>query len=475
MKKITALSITTAVALTMFQPTNVFAAPVSYNPGVTVGKNTNTSWVAEHIATFVFEDTDARDAVQVDLVGGFQFYDPATVSTYKGMGDNSHIPMYTPFEYKDGMFVAGNNEALTMTETQDERFELTLPLPDNQYYYRFDITYSDGTKVEGVQDPTNPSIKNLDSDVGWSTFYVGNGNTKGQEYIYPRTDEKKGTYSFVNYTAVDHTSQPLGIYVPYNYDSSKTYKTIYVSHGGGGNEVEWMTIGSIPNIMDNLIAKEEIAEAIVVTMDNTYFAWNYDKIALNVTDHIVPYIESHYNVSNKSADRAFCGLSMGSMTTNSLAARIPEFFDYFGSFSGGNADLNPDNYNADALKSVTYYLTAGCIDMAYNNDAGISSIDYMKLLDSLGVKYSFDLKNGAHDWFVWRDSFTTFAKDYLWDIEKTATTPDTDEAEVEKDVVADKEHEIVKTADLNQFFMAMTLCALSLGGIIYIKKSKLTD
>ena len=25
----------------------------------------------------------------------------------------------------------------------------------------------------------------------------------------------------------------------------KSYKTIYVSHGGGGNEVEWMTIGAV--------------------------------------------------------------------------------------------------------------------------------------------------------------------------------------------------------------------------------------
>lgn len=46
-----------------------------------------------------------------------------------------------------------------------------------------------------------------------------------------------------------------------------------------------------------------------------------------------------------------------------------------------------------------------------------------KILDESGVEYSFDVKNGAHDWGVWRDAFTTFAKDYLWDAE-TDQSPD---------------------------------------------------
>ena len=74
--------------------------------------------------------------------------------------------------------------------------------------------------------------------------------------------------------------------MPKGYDSSKVYKTIYVSHGGGGNEAEWMGIGAIPNIMDNLIAEGEVADAVVVTMDNAYFNWNYDTIAQNFKENI---------------------------------------------------------------------------------------------------------------------------------------------------------------------------------------------
>ena len=60
-----------------------------------------------------------------------------------------------------------------------------------------------------------------------------------------------------------------------------------------------MTIGAVPNIMDNLIADSLTKEAIVVTMDNTYFNWDYDRIINNLFNNILPYIETHYNVSKK--------------------------------------------------------------------------------------------------------------------------------------------------------------------------------
>ena len=173
-------------------------------------------------------------------------------------------------------------------------------------------------------------------------MYVGSSKNTidGQEYVYARDDNQKGTYSFVNYDAIDGTKQPLGIYLPYNYDATKSYKTIYVSHGGGGNEVEWMTIGAVPNIMNNLLADKEVAEAIVVTMDNTYFGWDYDQIKNNLMNHIIPFIEANYSVSTISNDRAFCGLSMGGLTTTSIYTTLADKFGYLGIWSA--TDPNTD-------------------------------------------------------------------------------------------------------------------------------------
>ena len=380
--------------------------------------------VNNHTITFAYDDTDERNAVSVKVTGNFQWYKPEEVKEFQGSGDNSGIPSYDAYQYEEGMFNSGyglNGSAeYEMTQTRDERFELTLPLPGNLYYYDYTVTYSDGT-TETVKDPANlPEANSNGHDAGHSLVYVGNAadTENGQEYIYPRTDGKVGTTKFITYKAIDGTDQPLEIYLPYNYSVKKTYKTIYISHGGGGNEAEWMSIGAVSNIMDNLIAEGKTDPAIVVAMDNTYFGWDYDKVLPNVVDNIIPYIESMYNVSDKAEDRAFCGLSIGSMTTNQMAKKYPEIFRFFGSFSGGSNDLDKTHYNVKELNKDVLYLTAGCIDMAYNNTLGIASTDYIKMYDELGIKYNFELKNGAHDWGVWRASFTTFAKDYLWNVKK---------------------------------------------------------
>lgn len=450
---------------------------MKYDAGITVEKNTNPKWKADYVATFVYKDQDKRNATSVNIQGGFQFYKEDEVGSYKGGVVNTKIPCYDAYQYEKGMF-AGSSSTKTdgmipyeMKEITDEVFEVKIPLPANQYFYSYYVTYQNQDEVIKVYDPVNmPKKSPSGSDAGWSTFYVGkSGETKGQEYIYPRND-KNGKVEYKQYKAVDGTTQYVGIYTPYGYDKNKTYKTIYVSHGGGGNENEWMTIGAIPNIMDNLIAKGEIADAIVVTMNNTYFNWDYEKVLPNVVDHIVPFIENSYSVSKEYKDRAFCGLSMGSMTTNQMAKTYPNEFGYFGSFSGGSTDLDKSNYDVKSLNNAVLYLTAGNIDMAYNNDMGISSVDYMKMYDDLGIKYNFDLLLGSHDWFVWRESFTTFAKDYLWNIEETKNdTPN--KQEVSKPNI----NGVVKTSDeshTNIYTIGLLLGFTSLTSLYIFKKRK---
>lgn len=464
---------------------------LKYQPGVTVEKNTNPDWDADYTATFVYKDTDKRNAVSVNVQGGFQFYKESEVGSYKGAADNSSIPCYDAYHYEKGMF-AGSSSTQTnvmipyeMTEITDELFQVTIPVPANQYFYAYYVTYENEDTEVKTYDPANlPEKSPSGSDAGWNLFYVGNsGETKGQEYIYPRAD-KKGNVEYKEYTAIDGTTQYIGVYTPYGYDKNKTYKTIYVSHGGGGNENEWMTIGSVPNIMDNLIANGEIADTIVVTMNNTYFGWDYDKVLPNVVDHIIPYVEENYSVSKNAKDRAFCGLSMGSMTTNQMAKTYPKEFGYFGSFSGGSTDLDKTHYDVDALNDAVLYLTAGNIDMAYNNDMGISSIDYMKLYDELGVKYDFDLLLGSHDWYVWRESFTNFAKDYLWDVEakddevndKKDNTPSQDtENKVNTSTTNKKENTIskVKTGDQTSITAYIIMLCIGLAGMmVFVYKRK---
>ena len=471
------LSLATVLALT---PSMAFAA--SAPAGATVGNETN----GKYPVTFVYEDKDEKDATSVTVSGNFQWYssNDSVVKGFATTGSTTGATVYRAEDYTDGMFNTGyglNSDSQVYTLTEDgtsDVFETTLTVPGNLYYYDYTVTYADGSKVT-MQDPANPSPANVNGhDAGHSIVYVGdkNNTTEGQEYIYERTDDKKGTYSYVTYTATDGTTQPLGVYLPYGYDSSKTYPTLYVSHGGGGNEAEWMTIGSLPNIMDNVMANGEMTQAVVVTMDNTYFKWNYDTIAKNFQENIIPYVENHYSVSKEAKNRALCGLSMGSMTTSTILQSYTELFGRYGAFSGANCQVENPKY--DEMKNVVIYLTAGNVDMAYKattdeGDVGIGgpakTVGLQKQLDAAGVSYNADVKNGAHDWGVWRAALTTFAKDYLWEVEtvkneSTVTPPATNSNT--------KPATSVKTGDDTNILGVSALLATSLVAMAYVEITK---
>ena len=54
--------------------------------------------------------------------------------------------------------------------------------------------------------------------------------------------------------------------------------------------------------MDNLIADGEVADAIVVTKDNTYFNFEKGDSLKNLTECIMLYIEKNYSVSANPQD-----------------------------------------------------------------------------------------------------------------------------------------------------------------------------
>ena len=387
---------------------------------------THPEWDADYLATFVYRNTDESKTVKsVSLAGGFQFYDPAEVHDYKGFADNSFIPCYDAFQYRKGMHPASGSTQkdvskdgqirYPMTEVEENVYEVTLPLPANQYYYAYYVTYEGTDEEVKINDPANLPVKAPSgSDAGWSLALVGDSAhaPEGQQYIYPDA-VNKGTVKNVQYTAADGTTQWLEVYLPYGYSMDTKYKTVYVSHGGGGNEDEWMTIGSMKNMMDNMIEQGVTEPAIVVTMNNSVIK-DWDLRTKNIAENIVPFVEAYFSSSPKAEDRAFCGLSMGGRVTSEVMKAHPDMFRYFGMFSGGIPDNDINNYNVEEMKKDTFYLTAGNVDMAYSNGGGWDIEKLAGMLDSFGVKYTLDRPYGGHDWYVWRASYTKFATDYLW-------------------------------------------------------------
>ena len=132
------------------------------------------------------------------------------------------------------------------------------------------------------------------SEAVLSTFDVPydekQGDTIDFDFIMPREDDKVGTLTFADYEDVNGEQAPLAIYLPYNYDAEREegYPVLYLSHGGGGNELEWFSSGNSQYLFDNLIAEDGVEPTIVVTMSNGVYDWDYDVINENVMNILSP-------------------------------------------------------------------------------------------------------------------------------------------------------------------------------------------
>ena len=58
--------------------------------------------------------------------------------------------------------------------------------------------------------------------------------------------------------------EKLTIYTPPGFSTSKKYPVLYLLHGIGGDEKEWLTGGTPQIILDNLFAEGKIKPMIVV-------------------------------------------------------------------------------------------------------------------------------------------------------------------------------------------------------------------
>ena len=171
-KKALSLIMTSALVFTSTPHQFIVNALTGYQPGVTVEKNSTGKSDADYQATFVYEDKDERDAVSVSVAGSLQFYkhDDVTDNFIK-TGTTAGAKVYDAYHYEKSMFntgygLNGDSQSYDLKEVEDERFEITLPLPGNLYYYDYTVTYADGNKVT-IQDPANKSEANPTSGHDW--------------------------------------------------------------------------------------------------------------------------------------------------------------------------------------------------------------------------------------------------------------------------------------------------------------------
>ena len=185
------------------------------------------------------------------------------------------------------------------------------------------------------------------------------------------------------------------VYLPDDYSDEKQYNVFYLMHGGWSDETTYLGTPDDPhplkNILDNAIAAGKITPLIVVcpTYNNRSDQDSSDySLALQLTDNyhhelvndLIPAVEGRFStyaqdvtdqgLAQSRDHRAFCGFSMGSVTTWHVFQYCLKYFRYFFPSSGAitaNGEVMAGMVKKQGMQDDDFFIFAasGTADFAY--------------------------------------------------------------------------------------------------------------
>lgn len=382
-----------------------------------------------YTVTFRYRDPAAT---RVQIKGEWYFSDAAHSgpTSSQGLLPSQWTKGDFPIAYPNA--TAANWPVLDLKKGGAGVWSLTLPLPSGTFTYGFFVNCASdtGAGCTELADPANlpwnvangASTGSVEPD---SEVYVPSDRRFGStdfSWQAPLAGKKQGRLVDVSYPSPQSTSpagtHPLVVYTPPGYDPARKqpYPTLYLSHGGGGQEVDWSTQGAAGNILDQLISSGQAQQMVVVMTNFNGLPNGNEGYADDVIDNVIPYVQSHYNVSPNAADRALAGLSAGGSRANTLLFDHTAEFGYYSIMStGGGAPTSVTADQVTALRALSgIQIGGGLQDPIRANTLGEQS-----LLTSAGVPFTDDSVNGGHEWYVWRILLHDFVSQQAF---KTTTT-----------------------------------------------------
>ncbi len=129
------------------------------------------------------------------------------------------------------------------------------------------------------------------------------------------------------------------VYLPPGYDTqARSYPVIYMLHGYGGQDTDWVRYAKIDQIADRLIADGTLPPAIIVMPDgkNSWYvaseAWGDYETA--IAHDLVAHVDATYSTIAERSSRVIGGLSMGGYGAAFLAFKHMDTFAAAGVMSG---------------------------------------------------------------------------------------------------------------------------------------------
>ena len=237
------------------------------------------------------------------------------------------------------------------------------------------------------------------------------------------------------------------VYTPPGYDTQlkERYPVLYLQHGGGEDESGWTRQGKANFSLDNLISSGR-AKPMIVVMANGYarragqsvpdlrgrpFGSPEMRKAMqdmmsafddDVTQALIPFIDSRFRTLTDRDHRAMAGLSMGGMQTFNVTFNHLDLFSYIGGFSGAANVFTAAN---DTLDTKTAFNGAMADPAAFAKrvhllwiGVGTNEPERMKQgiqklhtsLEAAKIQHVYSESEGTdHEWQTWRRNLQDFA------------------------------------------------------------------
>lgn len=233
----------------------------------------------------------------------------------------------------------------------------------------------------------------------------------------------RGKIALVEYDSTTvGISRKARVYTPPGYTTNQKYPVLYLLHGIGGDENEWMREGTPDVILDNLYADKKAVPMIVVLPNgraakdvsardpipkqSPAFA-TFEKDLL--TD-LIPFIEKTYSVKSDRESRALAGLSMGGGQALNFGLHNLDIFAWVGGFSSApntKAPVELIKAPEDATKRLRLlYVACGDKDGLFRISQGVHN-----MLDEKKVPHHYNvILGGQHDFKVWKSDLYHFAQ-----------------------------------------------------------------
>ena len=287
-----------------------------------------------------------------------------------------------------------------MTRGEDGVWTATLH-PDIADIYQY-VYIVDGVTIS---DPANVSL--LPNERIKASLV----EMRNDEMLYTVRDIPHGQVRYCSYySTVMGEWRTLVVYVPAEYEQRrhKKYPVFYMVHGATDTEETFYKGGRINFIADNLIQDGKAVPMLIVLPYGNVGVSNPDRtrsdmqqrFVRELTECVMPYVETHFRTINDRRHRAIAGFSRGGMQALYTGFSRGDLFSYVCAYASSlTPELLEREFGARISDAAAFNATYDLLWMGIGSaDGGYQRmLDMEKYLDAKGIRYEAFHTDGGHN------------------------------------------------------------------------------